>query len=133
ADLAREADGDPPAARAEVGDDAVFADLQRIHDLIRPLPRVAVGAFELAEVFRRKRPGVLGGRLRARDAGDCERHKDLPRHWCAFFPGMPGEVMTSGDRMSASCASGSSLRSRTSSASERRVRPPSLAMSAVRA
>jgi len=48
----------PPAACAEVSDRASVRDEQRVHHLIGPLPRVAVGALEHPELFRRKEDPV---------------------------------------------------------------------------
>ena len=52
ADPARQPHREPAAAGAEVGDDAAFADLQRVHDLIGPLPRVAIRSLEQPEILR---------------------------------------------------------------------------------
>jgi hypothetical protein len=52
ADAACEPDGEPAARRANFGDDRAVGDVQRVHDLIRLLPLVAVGRFEKTEVER---------------------------------------------------------------------------------
>jgi len=46
-------DGEPGAG-ADVGDRRAVRDSKRVHDLIRLLPRIAIGAFEQPEVLRRE-------------------------------------------------------------------------------
>ena len=106
-DAARQAHGEPAAAGAEVGDDAAVADLERVHDLIGPLPRVAIRTLEQAEVLRRKQPRVL----RRQTAPRAERQHEPARRpliigpHCRYLiriPGMPGEVIASGERIASS-------------------------------
>src|SRR5205085_8190917 len=46
-DRAGEPHREPAAAGAEIGDAAAFADEERVHDLVRTLPGIAVRSFEL--------------------------------------------------------------------------------------
>ena len=43
---ARQANGEPSAAGAQVRDDGALGDLERVHDLIRLLPQLAIGRIE---------------------------------------------------------------------------------------
>src|SRR4029079_6271754 len=135
ADATRQADGEPPAAGAEIGHDAAAADRQRVHDLFGALPRVAVRPFELSEPGRRKQPRGLCRRERRctgqHDAGD-EGSRAAADHVAVVLdPGIPGDVISSGDRICASLSSGINLRSRTMSAIERPSFTAVLAISAV--
>ena len=47
-------DGEPTAGGAEIGHDAAFGDVERVHDLLGALPDVAIGTLELTEVFGRE-------------------------------------------------------------------------------
>src|SRR5690606_872577 len=49
ADTAREANREPAAAGAEVGDARAFGDAQGVHDLFGFLPRIALGPFRSEE------------------------------------------------------------------------------------
>src|SRR5438874_10264380 len=101
-DAARELDGEPSRARADVGDLRAVGGAERVHDLIRLLPCGAVGAFEKAEVLgREKMPGALlgaGAGLKTRPYTDKRQdtHDERPPHHFAFSrPGMPGVVISS--------------------------------------
>src|SRR6185369_4379179 len=63
-DAAGQLDREPAAPGAEISDDACFADAQRVHDLVRALPLVAIRLLEFAEILRLEQPGVLGERAR---------------------------------------------------------------------
>lgn len=51
-DPAREPNGEPSAAGAEVGDDRALGNEQRVHDLVRFLPELAIGRLEETEILR---------------------------------------------------------------------------------
>src|SRR5204863_9168725 len=58
----REPDGEPAAACADFADERAVGNLQRVHDLIRLLPLLAIGAFEDSQVQRREQAAAfLGG------------------------------------------------------------------------
>src|SRR5690606_22681367 len=114
ADTAREANREPAAAGAEVGDARAFGDAQGVHDLFGFLPRIAVGPFERAEIFRWEEPAVPGAILRSGAACRHQEHEDEREHACHRFgralrvrafvdvrlpPAMPGSVIASGERM----------------------------------
>src|SRR4029079_3439376 len=97
--------------------------------------RVAVRPFELSEPGRRKRARVLGRRERRgtgeHDAGD-EGSRAAADHVAVVLdPGIPGDVISSGDRICASLSSGINLRSRTMSGLALPSFPAVLAISAV--
>ena len=64
-DPARQADREPAAARADVGDAGAVRDLQQVHDAVRLLPLVAIRRLEQDELFRREQtPGRIPLRRR---------------------------------------------------------------------
>jgi hypothetical protein len=66
---ARQANGKPSAAGAEVGHHRSFGDLQRIHDQVRFLPQITIGRIEQAEVLRGEEAALRLLRLRRRGLG----------------------------------------------------------------
>src|SRR5262249_54956681 len=133
-DALREPHGEPTARRAEVGDDGAFGDFERVHDLVRPVPLLTIGAFEDAEVQWRKKPAAslsrVGGTGRMSGKGE-QRHerrnpegplhsrpalRALPASLAPFFsPTTPPLVIDSTERISSSFDASRRPRSRTSS------------------
>src|SRR5262245_27877686 len=100
-DAVRQANGEPAAANAEISDDAAFADRERVHDLFRLLPRVAIRSFEETELFGRKQTAVLRRSRRQEADGGDDRQRRAHLHRSSS-PGTPGEVITSGERIRSS-------------------------------
>ena len=62
-DAASEADGEPAAAGADVGDDRAIGDAERVHDLAGTLIRLAIGTLEQTQFFGREQAAVGLGLL----------------------------------------------------------------------
>ena len=107
---------------------------ERVHDQLWLLPRIAIGSFEDAKLFRREQPSgpVLGVERKARDGGKRggrQQGGTARRH--GVSPGTPGSVIACGDNTRSSRSAGMSPRSRTRSRIERFVATAALAISAV--
>ena len=108
ADAPRQPDREPAAGGAEISDDAAFGDVEGVHDLIGPLPDVAIRALELSRGSPAgtacRAAAAAGCRGAAASAAAASRDAARPvrfvsRRLCFLrvVPARPGEVIASGD------------------------------------
>ncbi len=129
----RETNCEPSAARSEIRDDGAVGHVQRIHHLIRLLPRFAIGRLEQSEILGANSRGFLGVLSGAFCWPVSSERDDQQRSKVTKSLLHLGLVIRSSDRMSSSCASVSTPRSFAIWRIDLPVRTDSFAISAVAA
>ena len=80
-DSPRELHREPPACGSKLRDRGTFGDLQRIHDLMRLLPLVAIGSVEQAQILGAEQAAIARvgrGGSEAGSASLAARRRDVP-------------------------------------------------------
>src|SRR5204863_1727136 len=134
-------------ARADFRNQGPIGDLERVHDLFGPVPLLAIGALEHAEIQRRekalarflsplgKRSGMGGigrkGKQNEQRQHASHRFPALPVRPASPAPTIPPLVIALTERISSSFPASRSFRSSTRSRIERPVVTEAFAISAV--